>query len=300
MKFDRRLTDEIYTSDTVRLGKNAFQAMQETIYHNGGVGTITGYYDAELSILSVSDLLLHNLNHSYASLMEQTKGSLKNLFYKKDAAFLDNARFRQIQGEGEGRILTADGAPVYVRLYKKDAVDTDGTPIWIMSVQMNWAYENLALVNESIHSALWYFECNENGEIVHVNWSHAFRQILGYHDILDFPNKLDSWSNLLHPEDYDRVMQLLLETIVSACVTAFAGPISFVGIAVPHLIKLATHTAKPIILIPGCFLGGAVITLFCDGIARTVFAPTEISISSVTAVFLVPVVIAAMLRKQRM
>ena len=213
MKFDRRLTDEIYTSDTVRLGKNAFQAMQETIYHNGGVGTITGYYDAELSILSVSDLLLHNLNHSYASLMEQTKGSLKNLFYKRDAAFLDNARFRQLQGEGEGQILTADGAPVYVRLYKKDAVDTDGTPIWIMSVQMNWAYENLALVNESIHSALWYFECNENGEIVHVNWSHAFRQILGYHDILDFPNKLDSWSNLLHPEDYDRVMQLLLEAI---------------------------------------------------------------------------------------
>ena len=213
MKFDRRLTDEIYTSDTVRLGKNAFQAMRETIYHNGGVGTITGDYDAELSILSVSDLLLHNLNHSYASLMEQTKGSLKNLFYKRDAAFLDNVRFRQLQGEGEGRILTADGSPVYVRLYKKDAVDTDGTPIWIMSVQMNWAYENLALVNESIHSALWYFECNENGEIVHVNWSHAFRQILGYHDILDFPNKLDSWSNLLHPEDYDRVMQLLLETI---------------------------------------------------------------------------------------
>ena len=213
MKFDRRLTDEIYTSDTVRLGKNAFQAMRETIYHNGGVGTITGYYDAELSILSVSDLLLHNLNHSYASLMEQTKGSLKNLFYKKDAAFLDKTRFRQLQGEGEGRILTADGSPVYVRLYKKDAVDTDGTPIWIMSVQMNWAYENLALVNESIHSALWYFECNENGEIVHVNWSHAFRQLLGYHDILDFPNKLDSWSNLLHPEDYDRVMQLLLETI---------------------------------------------------------------------------------------
>lgn len=213
MKFDRRLTDEIYTSDTVRLGKNAFQAMQETIYHNGGVGTITGYYDAELSILSVSDLLLHNLNHSYASLMEQTKGSLKNLFYKKDATFLDNARFRQIQGGGEGQILTADGSPVYVRLYKKDAVDTDGTPIWILSVQMNWAYENLALVNESIHSALWYFECNENDEIVHANWSHAFRQLLGYHDILDFPNKLDSWSNLLHPEDYNRVMQLLLETI---------------------------------------------------------------------------------------
>ena len=213
MKFDSKFTDEIYTSNTAKLGENVLRAMQNTIYHNGGVGTITGYYDAELSILSASDLVLHNLNHSYESLMEQTKGSLKNLFYKRDAAFLDNARFRQIKGEGEGRILTADGSPVYVRLYKEDAADTDGTPIWVLSVQMNWAYENLALVNESIHSALWYFECNENDEIVHVNWSHAFRQILGYHDILDFPNKLDSWSNLLHPEDYDRVMQLLLEAI---------------------------------------------------------------------------------------
>ena len=95
-----------------------------------------------------------------------------------------------------------------------------------------------------------------------------------------------------------RIALILLSSLLSACVTAFAGPISFVGIAVPHLIKLATRTAKPIILIPGCFLFGAVITLFCDGIARTLFAPTEISISSVTAVFLVPVVIAAMLRKQ--
>ena len=151
MKFDSKFTDEIYTSNTAKFGENALRAMQNTIYHNGGVGTITGYYDAKLSILSASDLVLHNLNHSYESLMEQTKGSLKNLFYKRDATFLDNARFRQIKGEGEGRILTADGSPVYVRLYKEDAADTDGTPIWVLSVQMNWAYENLALVNESIH-----------------------------------------------------------------------------------------------------------------------------------------------------
>lgn len=95
-----------------------------------------------------------------------------------------------------------------------------------------------------------------------------------------------------------RIALILLSSLLSACVTAFAGPISFVGIAVPHLVKMALKTAKPIILIPGCFLTGAAITLFCDGIARTVFAPTEVSISSVTAVFLVPVVIAAMLRKQ--
>ena len=94
-----------------------------------------------------------------------------------------------------------------------------------------------------------------------------------------------------------RVVLILLSSVLSASVTAFAGPISFVGIAVPHLVKTAMKTAKPLLLIPGCFLGGAIITLFCDGFARTVFAPTELSISSVTAVFLVPVVIVMMLRR---
>ena len=213
MKFNNRLTDEIYTSDTEKLGENVLQAMQNTIHQNGGIGTMTGYYDAGLPILSVSELLLHNLNHSYASLMEQTKGSLKNLFYGENVRFLEPERFRQIRGAGEGQILTADGTPVYVRLYKEDAVDADGRPLWVLSVQVNWAYEDLALVNESIHSAPWTLECDETGRIVRASWSHAFRQILGYHDALDFPNQLNAWSELLHPEDKDRVMTLLLETV---------------------------------------------------------------------------------------
>ena len=213
MKFNNRLTDEIYTSDTEKLGENVLQAMQNTIHQNGGIGTMTGYYDAGLPILSVSELLLHNLNHSYASLMERTKGLLKNLFYGENVGFLEPERFRQIRGAGEGQILTADGTPVYVRLYKEDAVDADGRPLWVLSVQVNWAYEDLALVNESIHSAPWTLECDETGRIVRASWSHAFRQILGYHDALDFPNQLDAWSELLHPEDKDRVMTLLLKTV---------------------------------------------------------------------------------------
>ena len=96
-----------------------------------------------------------------------------------------------------------------------------------------------------------------------------------------------------------RISLILLSSVLSATVTAFAGPISFVGIAVPHLIKSLMKTAKPILIIPGCFLGGAVFCLFCDLIARTVFAPTELSISSVTAIFGAPVVIYMMVRKKR-
>ncbi len=96
-----------------------------------------------------------------------------------------------------------------------------------------------------------------------------------------------------------RVAIILLSSVLSACVTAFAGPISFVGIAVPHLTKIITRTTKPIIMIPAVFLAGGIITLVCDDIARTVFAPTEISISSVTAVLLVPVVITMMIKTKK-
>jgi len=95
-----------------------------------------------------------------------------------------------------------------------------------------------------------------------------------------------------------RVMLIIVSSLLAACVTAFAGPISFVGIAVPHLIGSITKTSKPIIMIPGVFLGGAIVTLFCDAIARTLFAPTEVSISSVTAVLLVPVVIMIMIKRK--
>lgn len=96
-----------------------------------------------------------------------------------------------------------------------------------------------------------------------------------------------------------RVAMILLSSVLSATVTAFAGPISFVGIAVPHLVKLILKTTKPIVMIPGCFLLGAAITLMCDGISRTVFSPVELSISSVTAIILVPVVISMMLKKSK-
>ena len=96
-----------------------------------------------------------------------------------------------------------------------------------------------------------------------------------------------------------RVVLVMLSSVLSACVTAFAGPISFVGIAVPQLMKNLLKTAKPILVIPACFLGGAAFCLFCDLIARTVFSPTELSISSVTAVFGAPVVLYVMINRKR-
>lgn len=96
-----------------------------------------------------------------------------------------------------------------------------------------------------------------------------------------------------------RIMLILTSSVLSACVTAFAGPISFVGIAVPYLVKRSLGTSRPLIVIPATFLGGGVFCMMCDLIARVAFAPLELNISTVTSIFGAPVVIFMMLHRKK-
>lgn len=96
-----------------------------------------------------------------------------------------------------------------------------------------------------------------------------------------------------------RAQLVVLSSLLAACVTAFAGPISFVGIAVPQLVKGLFGTARPLVVVPGSFLGGAAFCMGCDLVARTAFAPTELGISTVTAVFGAPVVMWMLISRRR-
>ncbi len=96
-----------------------------------------------------------------------------------------------------------------------------------------------------------------------------------------------------------RVCIVIFSSILSACIVAFAGPISFVGIAAPHLVKKILNTTEPILMIPASFLGGSVFCLFCDLLARTMFAPTELSISTVTAIFGAPIVLWILIKRKK-
>lgn len=92
---------------------------------------------------------------------------------------------------------------------------------------------------------------------------------------------------------------VICSSILSACIVAFAGPISFVGIATPHLVKKLLKTTEAIWMIPACFLGGSVFCLFCDLLAKTMLSPTELSISTVTAIFGAPVVLWIMVERKK-
>ena len=96
-----------------------------------------------------------------------------------------------------------------------------------------------------------------------------------------------------------RILIILLSSILSACVTAFAGPISFVGIAVPFLTRKAFGTSKPIVIIPGTFFAVAVFFMSCDLIARMALAPVELNISTVTSIVGAPIVIYMMVKREK-
>ena len=91
----------LYSVEELQLSEEAYSAIQSTIYHNHAVGFIAGYYDENLTIAYISEFFLHNLGYSYEEFMNRTSGSLKNVVYGKNCAYIENDRFRYISGKGE-------------------------------------------------------------------------------------------------------------------------------------------------------------------------------------------------------
>ena len=72
---------------------------------------------------------------------------------------------------------------------------------------------SLDTIHEMLGSGKWTMDFDEAGAMVRVNWSDEFRRMIGYHGKDDFPDVLESWSDLLHPDDRERVLKEYRETI---------------------------------------------------------------------------------------
>jgi iron complex transport system permease protein len=94
-----------------------------------------------------------------------------------------------------------------------------------------------------------------------------------------------------------RLPILLLASSLAGIVTAMAGPVAFIGLAVPHLARLSLGTSDNRVLLPGACLFGASITSLCDLIARMWLTPVELPLSAITAFFGAPIVIGLLLKK---
>ncbi|NPA70080.1 MAG: iron ABC transporter permease [Crenarchaeota archaeon] len=95
-----------------------------------------------------------------------------------------------------------------------------------------------------------------------------------------------------------RIMVILVSSILTAVITAFAGPIAFIGLAVPHIARLLYRTADSRILIPASAIIGAVVTAYCDLASRMMLAPVELPISTTTSLFGAPILIMLLTRRR--
>lgn len=96
-----------------------------------------------------------------------------------------------------------------------------------------------------------------------------------------------------------RFYLLFITSILTGLVTAFSGPIAFVGLAVPHLTKLLFKTSNHRILIPAVLINGAILLLISDTIAQLPHSEFTLPINAITSIFGAPVVIWLIVRKRK-
>ncbi|UAM99531.1 iron ABC transporter permease [Polaribacter litorisediminis] len=96
-----------------------------------------------------------------------------------------------------------------------------------------------------------------------------------------------------------RIIILLITSVLTGVITAFSGPIAFVGLAVPHIARMFFTTSNHKILIPATAIIGAIILLICDAIAQLPTSEFTLPINAITSLFGAPVVIWLLMRKKK-
>ena len=97
-----------------------------------------------------------------------------------------------------------------------------------------------------------------------------------------------------------RLIIIVATSLLAGTITAFAGPIAFIGLAIPHITRQVFTTSNHKILIPAVFLFGAIIMLICDSIAQLPTSDYTLPINAITSLFGAPVVIWLLVRKRKM
>ena len=96
---------------------------------------------------------------------------------------------------------------------KKDRPEIEGKEYDALYAALQNESASLDTIHEMLGSGKWTMDFDEEGAMIRVNWSNEFRRMLGYHGKGDFPDVLESWSDLLHPDDKEHVLKEFNDTI---------------------------------------------------------------------------------------
>ncbi|WP_055448463.1 FecCD family ABC transporter permease [Lacinutrix mariniflava] len=97
-----------------------------------------------------------------------------------------------------------------------------------------------------------------------------------------------------------RLIIIIATSLLAGTITAFAGPIAFIGLAIPHITRQVINTSNHKILLPAVFLIGAIVMLICDSIAQLPTSDYTLPINAITSLIGAPIVIWLLVRKRKM
>lgn len=175
-------------------------------------------------------------------------------------------------------------------------------------------------ITAAVVSVLSYFSSAEQlqqyifwgfGSLSHLSWEELliFFLIYGFGIVLSIFS-IKSLNALLLGDNYAKSLGLSMKTsrfiiifatsLIAGTITAFAGPIAFIGLAIPHLTRQIFKTSNHKILLPAVFLIGAIVMLICDSIAQVPTSDYMLPINAITALVGAPVVIWLLVRQRKM
>ena len=149
------------------------------------------------------------------------------------------------------------------------------------------------------------------GSLGHLSWQELFVLfIVFFFGLLLSLLSLKALNTLLLGENYakslglnikqSRLIIILATSLLAGTITAFAGPIAFIGLAVPHIARQIIGTSDHKVLLPAIFMIGAIIMLICDSIAQVPTSDYTLPINAITSLFGAPIVIWLLVRKRKM
>ncbi|MBD0832282.1 FecCD family ABC transporter permease [Aestuariibaculum sediminum] len=177
-----------------------------------------------------------------------------------------------------------------------------------------------ASITASIVSVLSYFGSAEQlqqyifwgfGSLGNLSWNELLILSIIYTvGLLVSIRSIKALNTLLLGENYakslglnikkSRLVIIISTSLLAGTITAFAGPIAFIGLAIPHLTRQIFNTSNHEILLPAVFLFGSIIMLICDSISQVPNSDLTLPINAITALVGAPVIIWLLVRKRKM
>ncbi len=199
--------DIFLVNDHYDLPPATFSTVQDLFEENFAVGIVAGRYDEGLTITYASRIFCRNLGYTDDVLSHIKGSSLVDLVYGNDSELLPCDGEPSDAWPRRLRLSDVGGAPTFVTLAHRNVTDAEGKPIWMLSVRLSPDAEIITLLNEVNQTGSWSLSFDADLAMVAVDFGARLRSMLGYADERDFPNSIDSFYLVIHPEDKERFLK---------------------------------------------------------------------------------------------